>query len=326
MCQTIKKCHNIVTFFHRSATAEECLKRPQEKEFPNSTPLQLIGDVETRWNSQYMLHPLLQIKHALSSVLCEPRMPDNLSSYEWCLIKHYCDTLKILKEATLIMSEESSPTLCRYVPIVYGIQKTLTDIIHQTFEIDNSLPHHLLNGLINRFQFVHSNDLLTLSMISDPRVKDKLLDENTRINARKLLEDTVLKYSDTTSTASQRSSIPSMEIPYKTDAPFLFEFLNTISCEETAETSDVSAITECHKYFQTKLEPSKTCILSWWKGNKNIFPQLSAIARNILGVPGTQVYSERLFSTAGNVVTVMRTSLLCERVEKICFLCANMKI
>ena len=80
---------------------------------------------------------------------------------------------------------------------------------------------------------------------------------------------------------------------------------------------------EIKTYMDDKIIEADSCILKWWRDNKTRFPKLARAAQNILGVPASQAYSERLFSRAGNIVTEKRTCLLCHRVEQLCFLSAN---
>lgn len=41
----------------------------------------------------------------------------------------------------------------------------------------------------------------------------------------------------------------------------------------------------------------------WWKSRENIYPTVSILAKNILCIPASSASSERVFSTAGNIVT-----------------------
>jgi hypothetical protein len=65
------------------------------------------------------------------------------------------------------------------------------------------------------------------------------------------------------------------------------------------------------------------CPLEWWKMNKDRFPILSVLARIYLCIPATSTPSERLFSNAGNVMTVKRTQLSNSTFEHLLFLKKN---
>ena len=65
--------------------------------------------------------------------------------------------------------------------------------------------------------------------------------------------------------------------------------------------------------------------LKWWNVRKRILPNLARLAQKYLGIVATSVPSERLFSTAGNIVSAKRAALLPENVEKLVFLHENLQ-
>ncbi|KAJ8872712.1 hypothetical protein PR048_026326 [Dryococelus australis] len=72
--------------------------------------------------------------------------------------------------------------------------------------------------------------------------------------------------------------------------------------------------TQNHQLYPGKVDPFI------WQNNKINFPLLAPIAQHYLGIPATQVSSERLFSSAGNTVSIRRENLLAEHVEELVFL------
>ena len=64
--------------------------------------------------------------------------------------------------------------------------------------------------------------------------------------------------------------------------------------------------------------------LAWWKVNDKKFPHIAMMARCYLAVPATSVPSERVFSTAGDIVTAKRSCLNPENVDILIFLKKNM--
>ena len=60
--------------------------------------------------------------------------------------------------------------------------------------------------------------------------------------------------------------------------------------------------------------------LQWWKSRASIYPNLSLKVKHYMCIPATSVPSERVFSTAGNLVTTLRQRLTHENVEMLIFL------
>ena len=64
--------------------------------------------------------------------------------------------------------------------------------------------------------------------------------------------------------------------------------------------------------------------LEWWSSHRHAFPNLVTMAQKCLGIVTSSVPSERLFSTAGNVVDAKRAALLPENMNKLVFLHENL--
>ena len=64
--------------------------------------------------------------------------------------------------------------------------------------------------------------------------------------------------------------------------------------------------------------------LDWWKLNQHRFPLLARLAWKYLGIPATSTPSERMFSTAGQIVTNWCANLKPSLVDKLLFLNKNM--
>lgn len=67
-------------------------------------------------------------------------------------------------------------------------------------------------------------------------------------------------------------------------------------------------------------------LLVWWMTNESTYPRIAKLAKRYLAVPATSVPSERVFSTAGDIVTASRSSLSVDSVDKLIFLTKNMKV
>ena len=57
--------------------------------------------------------------------------------------------------------------------------------------------------------------------------------------------------------------------------------------------------------------------LLWWTQHSSNYPLLSRVAKHVLGIPGMLVPSERVVSTAGDIVTATRSCLDPDLVDKL---------
>ncbi|CAD6221714.1 GSCOCG00011629001-RA-CDS, partial [Cotesia congregata] len=66
--------------------------------------------------------------------------------------------------------------------------------------------------------------------------------------------------------------------------------------------------------------------LLWWKSKQHKYPILATYARRYLGVPSSSTPSERVFSTARNIISTKRSCLLPENANLLIFLYQNREI
>jgi len=95
---------------------------------------------------------------------------------------------------------------------------------------------------------------------------------------------------------------------------------------EPAEQFNRGVEREIEMYRREASIPLTSCPLKWWRENCSLYPLLSPLAKAYLSIPATSVPSERVFSTAGDIVTAQRSQLLPENVDMLIFLKKNMSI
>lgn len=98
------------------------------------------------------------------------------------------------------------------------------------------------------------------------------------------------------------------------------------STGSAAITNDEDGTAELSQYLSEPLLHRKDDPAVWWQMNRLRFPLLAKLARSFLGAPPTSVPSERLFSTAGDVISDHRCSILPENAEKLIFMKCNMPL
>ena len=76
------------------------------------------------------------------------------------------------------------------------------------------------------------------------------------------------------------------------------------------------------KIWKTRTVPfpeDKNPLDEWRRGTVHLFPWLGLLARRVLAIPAISAVPERLFSTAGNVMTKKRL-LTCDNMEELVYL------
>lgn len=92
------------------------------------------------------------------------------------------------------------------------------------------------------------------------------------------------------------------------------------------KTAYARAEEEMDRYCKAPSLPLTEDPLNWWCVHEVTFPLLSRLTKRYLCIPGTSVSAERVFSTAGDVVTAKRSSLKPEYVDQLVFLQKNLQI
>lgn len=81
--------------------------------------------------------------------------------------------------------------------------------------------------------------------------------------------------------------------------------------------------TEVNTYLNMPLLERTGNPLKWWEQNEKLLPNLCKLAVAYLGIPATETACERVFSSAGNIVSSKRESLTTQHIEELVFLHEN---
>jgi len=90
-----------------------------------------------------------------------------------------------------------------------------------------------------------------------------------------------------------------------------------------SESPEKNSCLDEHELKNYMLDKTDYEPLKWWSENEKKYPKLAIIAKRVLSVPATSVPSERIFSSAGLIVTKLRNRLSPEIVDQIIFLNKN---
>ncbi|XP_061878005.1 E3 SUMO-protein ligase ZBED1-like [Entelurus aequoreus] len=339
----VGRIRRITGYFHRSAIAREALKASQTEK--GITDHKLITDVTTRWNSAHdMVERFLEQLPAICAALVFPGVRKNntadtstLSDAEIKYAEDIAMTLRPLKDATKIMSEDSSPTLSVIAPLnAQLLHDTEGDLADPPLVRDIKRAVH--DDLATRYSSEKTQNLLHIASALDPRFKalpflagDEQLDN---IHARLItesaaLEDQVRPGEADSSPVEPESGQEEGPAPKRrTTSVAMVNLLGKTFTEVRVAPKSAStrAEEELKKYLAEPALSLTEDPLDWWKFKERDCPLLAKLAKQFLCIPGTSVAAERVFSTAGDVVTAQRSCLSPQHVDQFIFLQKNLQI
>ncbi|XP_050958508.1 E3 SUMO-protein ligase ZBED1-like [Labeo rohita] len=310
--------------------------------------LKLITDVVTRWNSAHdMLERFLEQQPAVSAALLSNEL--RKTEKEVCTLcesditsaEEIVDAMKPMKIATLVMSKESCPTLSVVAPLhaqlIQDFQESRADS-----EIVKEIKAAICQDLSKRYMDQQKETMYVCSAL-DPRFKalpflpdDEREEIYLRITAEArriqelFQEEAKVIPGEEDNHVEDKDDIPASPPPKKKkDLCCLADLLGSTYSAGPAvrhRTTQAQAEEEMSRYKEAPpLSLAEGSPLSWWKEHQNEYPLMSRLAKVYLCIPGTSVSSERVFSTAGDIVTAQRSVLSSKHVDQLLFLNKNLK-
>lgn len=287
-------------------------------------------DVETRWNSTYLM---------LVSASKHERTFEELSfrdkkyvneltkkgkgvptEEDWKHINLIIPFLKLFYDATLHISGSSYLTSNIYMFEILGIGKSIVDMCASEDEHLRSVAQKMKKKY-DKYWGNHEklNMLLLIALVFDPRRKIRLVDwmvrryynkddadalkANLESSLKSIYEEYRVGFMSPQGNSDELQVFGGVSDPYGTA-----EFYISEGCD--------NADNELTTYLGEKLEHNMEInVLEWWKVNSGRYPILSNIARDMLAIPISTVASESAFSTGERVLDPYRSSLTPTTVE-----------
>lgn len=190
--------------------------------------------------------------------------------------------------------------------------------------------------LQHRYDDLQLQLLFNTATYLDPRFKNSFV--SLKDDVKKSLLDEARKMGNEEESASQVSGESSQEVrPSKKSKYDLKQLLSTIQGEKkekgepaSSGQAQLSAGDELNceflVYGQMPEVSAEDGPLSWWKTNMGTLPQLSEFAKKYLCIAASSCSSERVFSTAGYIVSPRHSRLNQEHVDMLVFLSENLEM
>ncbi|XP_070845916.1 E3 SUMO-protein ligase ZBED1-like [Chaetodon trifascialis] len=150
----------------------------QEKQKILQLPVQLKTDVATRWNSALdMIERFIKQQPAICAVLLSPQVRRcgsdcTLSEIDISPAEEIASALKSMKDATHIMSEDSTPTLSIIAPLhAQSLQATEAAGVAAGTQVIREINLKIHEDLVKRYSNVQDKRMLYTASFLDPRFK-----------------------------------------------------------------------------------------------------------------------------------------------------------
>lgn len=160
----LNKVKRIVTWFKHSVLASDELRK--------LTPLKLIQEVPTRWNSKYyMLDRFLKLRASINEIVNRHvTAPPMVTALEIQQVEEVVALLLPLEAATKELCGENYVTASKIIPMMHCLgNKISSSKCHS--EMGLKLKDELASEVERRFGHVEEVHLMALSTILDPRFK-----------------------------------------------------------------------------------------------------------------------------------------------------------
>lgn len=326
--QVREKVKQIVTFFHHSVKATDKLTQMQEQH--NEPAKKLIQDVETRWNSTfYMIQRYLEQNELVTTTLCLLGKHNMcLNDNELALLQSSINVLEIFEEATRELSSEKVTSLSKVLPMIRGIQTCLNSLAATDGMC--ALGQQLQEQMKRRFATVEDSFALTAATMLDPRFKKAPFSESSNVKTTEERLVMQMRSHETQRTAST-SHVAARTFENRTPHVKKTSLWSTLdkTIEEINEKTSSQSLTGPHsemkRYFTEESHASREeDPLMWWKEHAAQYPRIKELAKKYLCSPASSVPSERLFSKAGELISLRRSNLSENKVNMILFLNKNL--
>ncbi|XP_041470438.1 E3 SUMO-protein ligase ZBED1-like [Lytechinus variegatus] len=325
---TIARCAKIVEFVNKSSKAKYLLtEKQQQLDLPNH---KLVQDVKTRWNSTHdMLTRILEQQQAICAMLLELKKQELMPTVdEFRTIEQLVELLEPVKDMTEFFSGATYATSTGVLPCIVKLETILDNKADDTREL-LATKEAMRKKLNDCFERRYTMDTLDMCTLLDPRFKAMpFYNDAKRQQLHQKLKDQLMSL-DVDGDRDNAPPADPVEVQpeKKARARSLFEGIYTQpqpQQDDALQPRENEIRDEMSRYL---LEPSKsleTNVVSWWMLNEQRFPFLAKLARKYIAIPATSVPAERLFSTAGNIVTAKRACLLPQNVRYLTFLHDNL--
>ncbi|XP_054458167.1 E3 SUMO-protein ligase ZBED1-like [Anoplopoma fimbria] len=313
---------------HFSKSSADSYLLQKKQELLGLKAEKLINDCPTRWNSTYdMVCRASAQQAAVSAVIFDKKLSRmELSMSEWSIMEKVQEILKPFKVATEALSTDAYPTASAVLPIIHvllaQLKRTPSEeeppaLLEMKAKIATDLKKRYGEERVAR-------RLLNKASYLDPRFHQlRHLEEDQKRQVHlAVLEEMKANVGGGRDEAPER---PREQQP-KSALTAMESLFGGVCDTRPNQEQDISLLLqkEMSMYEQESPIPPQENPLMWWKTSGGRYPHIAQMAKKYLSIPGSSVRSERVFSSAGNIVNKKRSALAPSNVDYLVFLANNL--
>lgn len=272
-----------------------------------------------------MIRRLLKIFPAVYKVLYENKKNHLiLTEVEIANLEQLVAVLTKFEKATKMVSSEKAPTAGLILPMMYQLTKHLAEC-EADFPMIKRCKAAMLDDLSKRYDGEKVQRLLQKASIVDPRFKHLawIKDETKEEWYQSIREYCIAIGRELDDDNSGTEEAESVQQGDSGGGFFDEEMFTPVHKERLDVPTKVDD--EIQRYLREPVPDENCNAVEWWKSRKIGYPILHQVAARFLMVQATSVASERVFSTAGAIVTKKRSALAPTNVNMLLFLNKNCK-
>ncbi|KAL0147863.1 hypothetical protein M9458_056822, partial [Cirrhinus mrigala] len=326
-------CRNLVNTFSMSWLKRRDLKKAQmEADIPQHN---LVLDVSTRWGTkQKMIDRVLEQIPAIRRVLIDDRKHGHLNPtwQDVSVLESINAALKPVADFTDVLSGEKYVTVSSVKPVLDLLKDELLSPDSNDTTLTSNIKKKMCAVLDEKYSPAPLQELLRKATLLDPRYRAHfeaaIIDDTKGQLLKEIMEMT--EEGHNVEQVSDRAAADD-DVPTTSSAPppkkkRLCDLLQKRKAQPSTHglTKREQADAELSRYLQEEALDNSADPLMWWRDNESRFPLISKLARKYMCICATSTASERMFSTAGNIVTPVRCCLKPEKVNMLVFLSRNL--
>lgn len=277
----------------------------------------VLNDCPTRWSSTFnMVARLLKVKDSVCQIANEMGW-DSLLSSEWQKLKSLHELLLPFAEHTQTLQSDTM-SMSLVVPALFDLLSHLTDFEDNTNHRDlAALARKMIGSMNQRFAWCLDptdekfSPLVAATCFLNPTVCETLLDlaDDSIQELLKEAEGYIVQFAqlhtqDDNSEGDEVEEIKEPEAGSSSSSKQpVFRFLSKCRTKPKHKTSTCSIRQQISKYKEELSQPFScdTGTEFWMEKSDTVYHSLKPFALDLLAMPASQAFAERVFSVTGDL-------------------------